>query len=153
MSTTVKTVLILGLVGLLSGGAIAYCMYNKPHRNVLEAEADYHMTAVELYQQIENKSETAAGSYNDKIFELTGTVAKTDIPDDSTANVFLAIDDEGLNNVICAMDLSHVKDAKNLKPGTTITIKGIFSGVNAFNDPDFGISTTDIMLTRCVVKK
>ncbi len=153
MSTTIKTILILGVIGLLCGGTIGYYMYNKPHRNVLSAEPDYTLTVAELYEKTENKTETAADTYSDKIFELTGTVAKTDVPDDSTANIFLVIDDEGLNNVICAMDLEYIKDAKNMKPGTYITVKGIFAGVNEFSDPDFGISTTDIMLTRCVVKK
>lgn len=153
MNTTIKTILLLGIIGAVVGGGIAFFMYNKPHKNVLDADPDYTMTSVELFSRIEGKASTASAEFNDKIFEVSGTVAKTDMPDDSTANLFLAIDDEGLNNVICAVDAKYIAEVKAIKPGANITIKGIFSGVNEFSDPDFGINTTDIMLTRCVVKK
>lgn len=153
MSKTIKTILILGVIGLLTGGTVGYFMYNKPHANVASMEADHILTAAQLHQQVIAKDATATDEFADKIFEVTGKLVKLEMTSDSTANLFMSIEGADMSNVIGSMDAAYVADAQSLKVGDEIVLKGIFAGVNKFEDPDFGISTTDIQLTRCVLPK
>lgn len=153
MNKTIKTILILGIIGLITGGTVGFFMYNKPHANVASLEADFVLSAAQLHQQVVDKDETAADEFADKIFEVNGKLAKLEMTSDSTANIFMTIEGAEMSNVIGSLDADHVADAQKLKVGDDIVLKGIFAGVNKFEDPDFGISTTDIQLTRCVLPK
>lgn len=153
MNKTIKTILLLGVIGLIVGGSVGYFMYNKPHANVLSMEADYTLTAAQLYEQVVAKDATAKDEFADKIFEVTGKLAKLEMTSDTTANLFMVIDGADMSNVIGSMDQEFVETAQALKAGDELVLKGIFAGVNKFEDPDFGISTTDIQLTRCVLPK
>lgn len=151
MNKTIKTILILGIIGLITGGTVGYFMYNKPHANVAGMEADYVLSAAQLYEQVLAKDETAADEFADKIFEVSGKLAKLEMTSDTTANVFMTIEGAEMSNVIGSMDAEFVAAAQSIKVGDDVVLKGIFAGVNKFEDPDFGISTTDIQLTRCVL--
>ena len=153
MNKTIKTILLLGVIGLITGGAVGFFMYNKPHANVASMEADYILTAAQLHQQVVDKDATANDEFADKIFEVTGNLVKVEMTSDSTANVFMSIEGADMSNVIGSMNMEYVGQAKELKEGDPIVLKGIFAGVNKFEDPDFGISSTDIQLTRCVLPK
>jgi hypothetical protein len=48
------------------------------------------------------------------------------------------------------MDPKYNERIKGLKVGDAATIKGIFTGLNKFEDKDFGISIIDVDLSRCV---
>ena len=151
MGKTFKIIIWLAIAGLLIGGGIAYYAFNKPHTDVAGTKPHHIETAVNLYEKVKDIDLTQPNEYSDKIVEVSGIVAKVDSPNDSILNIFLAIDDMGMNNVVCAIDIQTLEGKKPPPEGETAIIKGIFTGVNKFEDPDFGISTTDIMLSRCVI--
>lgn len=142
-------VLALIMLGIL-GGAVAYMMYNKPHKDVADAKPEKSFDAIDLYNTLKTKDSVGLAAYTGKIYEVTGTVSKIDAPNDSTRIVFLSIPGNSTDNISCSMDPKYLDRIKNFKVGQDRKIKGIFTGLNKFEDADFGISIIDVDLSRCV---
>lgn len=152
MNRTLRIIILLGIAALLIGGGVAYYMFNKPHTDVAGTTPHHTETAVSLHDKVKDIDLTKPNDYNDKIVQVSGTVGKVNKTEDGSTTVFLSVDDMGMNSVACALDASFkLANDNQLTAGSKVTLKGIFSGVNKFEDPDFGISTTDVMLSRCVV--
>jgi hypothetical protein len=76
-----KIIAILGVAGLLIGGGIGLYMFNKPHRDVQSANADYTLTASEIVSEYLTDKDAANKKYlaadgDSKILEITGVVSK-----------------------------------------------------------------------------
>lgn len=150
MNRTLRIIILLGIAALLIGGGVGYYMFNKPHTDVAGATPHHTETASDLHNKVKDLNLTQPNEYNDKIVQVSGTIAKTTSTEDGSITVFLTVND--MDNVVCAMDNNYpLKDDVRLQEGKDIEIKGIFTGVNKFEDPDFGINTTDVMLSRCVI--
>src|ERR1700739_1872999 len=69
--------LLIALVAIvviaIIGSGVAFYLWNKPHRNVKDADA-IKTTAIELYNSFAKDSTTAKSKYTNNIVEVTGTV-------------------------------------------------------------------------------
>ena len=64
-----KTLLIIGLIGLLAGGGFVYWIFNKPHRDVTQEKA-VQLTDQKLFDAFKANEAAANQRYLDKAIEL-----------------------------------------------------------------------------------
>jgi Flp pilus assembly protein TadG len=140
-----KVLLLLLLLGAV-GGFVAYKMWNKPHQNIMDAAAK-KVTAVELYSAFTTDSTNAIKAFTAKglVLEITGEISAVSKNQQSKTVVTLKTAGGGAINCECE------GPAENLKEGTTITLRGVCTGIGQ-GDADLGLAG-DVYITRCYVKK
>jgi len=139
-------IILTGLVftGFIAALIVVIFVYNKPHPDYEKIDAEYTLTAADLYQAyIANK--TGAGiKYSGKVIAINGKLSKVENAGSMTICVFAfnkgMFGDEGLR---CTMLPKFREQANIFKPGSAVTIKGYCSG---FTD-------TDVILDKCSIVK
>lgn len=96
-----KNILILVIIGILTGGYFAYSMYNKPHRDVSEEVATYTLTSNQIFDDFENDEELANKKYLDKTIQVSGKIIE--INKDQSDNTVLTLEAENamIGGVLC----------------------------------------------------
>jgi hypothetical protein len=125
--------LLLSLTAIIiTGAVVGYKMYNKPHRNVVNADAVAVKAEVlvTLYETDENK---ANRQYLDKVLNVSGEVAG--IAKNQKGETVITLKGSGLGGVICTLE---GREPWEVKQGSAIKIQGICTGY-----------LTDVVLVRC----
>lgn len=147
----IKWGIIIILSGLLIGGGIIFYMFNQPHRNIQAIAPDYQMKASTLVQEYFTDATLANEKYlqdegESKIIAVTGTIASI-TEDLNHQKVILLKDVNEKAGVSCTFTSETNMNAKNLKIGGTVTIKGVIrSGAGYDEDLEF---YEDVILEKC----
>lgn len=132
---------IAGL-GLIAAFLVYHFVYNKQHPDYEKMDADFTMTAQELYQAFKEGSPAASAKYNGKVIALTGTLGKMETADSLVTAVFIFNrGDFGDEGVRCTMLPKYNVEAAKLQPDGEVRVKGYCTG---FTD-------TDVILEKCSV--
>ncbi len=134
-----KKFLLWGLLAaaVIAGGA-GYMMWNKPHQNMVNADAEVKVDAVTLYSEYETDEAAANAKYLGKIVEVSGTVRETTTDEGGTVKVMLDSGSE-LGGIICELDPLSEHKRTTFQSGEQVKLKGKCDGV-----------LMDVVLTRCV---
>lgn len=133
----VISVILLGLVV----GFVGSYMFQKKHDNLADLEADYSLTAMELFHEFEASESKANGLYLDKVIEISGTLAEKSKLGENEVVLFIRPDD-AIFGVSCAFSGADAQTALALNEGTELSLKGICTGINM-----------DVNLVRCVINE
>ena len=131
---TLRASLIIISVLILAGGAVAYKMYNKPHRNV-QKETAVKVMADSLVAAYEIDEPAANTVYLNKTVEVSGEV--NDISTDQEGKKVVSLKTAGMGTVRCTLE---DKNASAPAIGTSVKIKGICTGY-----------LMDVIITRAVI--
>lgn len=134
MNRKLRVFLIIISICIVAGGAIAYAMWNKPRRNVAD-ETGLQITAAQLVKDYQANEAAANQKFLDKAIQVTGTITELKQNQDGKSTIMLASDD-AFTGVFCTLK----QKATSVAPGSTITIKGICSGM-----------LTDVRLREAVI--
>ena len=133
---------VLLVIGILGGTYGWFFVYNKPHRDYENAEADHSIAAIDCYQKFASLAEGDENIYTGKILEISGIPTKVETSDSLCVVVFVfnegMFGDEGVR---CSMLPGHHKKAKLLSMNESVKIKGYCTG---YND-------TDVVLEHCSI--
>jgi tRNA_anti-like len=137
---TKKIILISAAVIIAVTAITGYLLWNKPHKNVKDADAA-EITAMNLYNIFINDSIKARALYVDKVIQVSGEVAKLSVNQQAQQLVLFktAVDGAYIN---CTME----EKASGFNAGDHIIIKGICSGYIS-GDIDMGLPG-DVFLIR-----
>lgn len=124
-----KVVLILTVVGVLSGAGIAYNMFNQPHRNIQNADVDYKISVSELVSEYLNDSQSANNKYlsedgESKILNVNGII-KEIRNDLKGQTVIILKSDNSVAGVNATLDTANKVNMEGLTIGKNISIKGV----------------------------
>ena len=146
MSKSIKAiVLIIAVISIIGISYLAY-LYFEPTKDIATQKTDLHLTEEILINDFIKSDKIADSLYKNKILELTGKVKKIEAQDSISTLIF----DNGGNFIIIANCLSSIKtELKQLKVGSNITVKGIYSGF-IINDDTFMIPA-EIKLDKCTL--
>lgn len=127
-SLLVRLLQLGGLLGVLAGGYGLY-LWNLPHRDVRAARIDYQVTARQLVEEYLANRTAADAKYlveggDSKILAITGTVRKLSTNQNGETVVVLR-EAEAKAGVSCTFTAATNAQAAALKPGDTVTIKGV----------------------------
>lgn len=107
----------------------------------------YTVNGIELIREFAAADSTANAKYREKILTVNGRATNTEIVNDSTCNV--KIEDTTGSYLIFSFVNETVKEAKMIKPGDSISVKGSCSGgiYSAI------LATETVSFKRCVLNK
>jgi hypothetical protein len=146
MSKSIKVIVsILVVISIIGITYLAY-LYFEPTKDIAIQKTDAQLTEQILVNDFIKDHKNADSLYKNKIVELTGKVKKIETQDSVSTLVF----DNGGNFIIIANCISSINnELKQLKEGTNITVKGIYSGF-IINDDTFMIPA-EIKLDKCTL--
>jgi hypothetical protein len=119
--------ILWSLLGLVIVFAVIYWwVATEKFSDTKDRKAAYTVTANEFIQEFQKSAGAANTKYADKIVEVKGRVSEIEAAD-TTYNIKF-IDAASGSYIIFAFQQQHVGEAKTLKPGDSVSIKGSCSG-------------------------
>ncbi|MCB0708519.1 MAG: hypothetical protein KDC15_03920 [Chitinophagaceae bacterium] len=143
----VKKWLFTLLIILLVGAAIVWYLFTLKHDDTATVKAQFTVEAVPFLKEFENDMNLANKKYADKMIAVNGTIAEIEMAD-TTANIKMSDTTNGAY-IIFAFQQQHLPDAKTLKVGDKVSIKGVCSN-GAFSSI---LETNYVTFNRCAINK
>jgi hypothetical protein len=133
-----RIIAIIGIAGLLVGGGVGLYMFNKPHRDVQSAQADYVLSSSQIvaeyladYQAANQKYLAADG--NSKILEISGEV--NEISENFNGQKVVLLNGVKDRAGVSAIFTAETNDNLNgIKVGRTITVKGVIRSGASYDE-------------------
>ena len=115
---------ILALVVILAG--VYWYLATDKFSDTKDRKADYTVNVLDLIHEFQQNGSAANKKYSDKIITVNGTVSEIEAAD-TTLNIKF-IDKATGSYAIFAFQQQHAAEAKTVKVGDSISIKGSCSG-------------------------
>jgi hypothetical protein len=136
---TIAKFWLVGTIVLAFGAGIGLFLYNLPQRAVATEAPAFRLTARELVARYNREESQANALYLDQVLEVTGPVGQ--IITGSSGETTLILREEGeVFGVICTLDGDQPEMVRQVKPGETVKVKGLCTGM-----------LMDVVLVRCVL--
>ena len=108
---------------LLIGVAVFIYFQNLVHADTANLQADYEVDAIPFIKEFEKDHKMANKKYAEKIISVAGEVTKIEQVADTMLNIKMS-DPGGNSYLIFAFQEQHMGEAKTIKPGDRVRIKG-----------------------------
>jgi tRNA_anti-like len=139
--------LVTGIILLLAGVGIYWYIATEKFADTKDRKAAYTVNALDFIHEFEQNNEAANKKYTDKIITVNGTVSEIEAAD-TTMNIKF-IDTTSGSYAIFAFQEQHLDEAKSVKAGDSISVKGSCSG-GVFSRLR---KTTFVSFKRCALNK
>ena len=147
---TSKSLLLIVMVILAITAGVYTCKeFNRKNPDLTRVKPAYTVSASDLIREFAQNDSSANKKYLGKIVTVKGLIKKINNDDDGYYTLVLGDSSEPAS-VFCAMDTLHGKDAANLKPVSSVSVKGYFIG---YEKDETGLLGSDVKLNRCVIEK
>ncbi len=141
-----KWILVL-VVLVLAGAAAVWYIFTEKFEDTGKLKTDHIVNAVDFIKEFQTDLAKANKKYTEKVIIVNGIVSKVE-PADTTVNIKM-VDTTSGAYVIFAFQQQHLAEAKALKEGDPVSIKGSCSG--GIHSEILG--TEKIDFKRCAVNK
>jgi hypothetical protein len=141
-----KWLIALGVL-LLAGALVIYYLFTLKYDDTATVKADFTVNAIDFIKEFKQDMAAANKKYSEKIIVVNGTVSAIEMAD-TTANIKM-IDTTNGAYVIFAFQQQHLAEAKAMKEGEAVSIKGSCSN-GAFSNI---LEAEYITFKRCAVNK
>ncbi|MDN3657550.1 hypothetical protein QWZ08_18000 [Ferruginibacter paludis] len=141
-----KNILIAVLLIALAGGGVLWYLFTEKFGDTRKEKADYTMSAQDLIAEFKKSDSLANKKYAERMIEVTGIVTAVE-PADTTVNIKMA--DSTGSYVIFAFQQQHLANARRVKAGDSLSVKGSCSG-GAYSEI---LETEYITFKRCAISK
>lgn len=142
-----KKLLLIVVILVAIGGITIYLIFSEKFEDTRKQKADFTLTAGDLISEFQQNDSAANKKYAEKIVLVNGKIAETEAAD-TTINIKM-IDTLTGSYIIFAFQEQHIKEAKQLKEGDTVSIKGSCSGGSYSKI----LETEFISFKRCAINK
>ena len=142
-----KKVFVSILVLLVAGSIGIYLIFTEKFEDTGKQAAAFSVSAVELIKEFQINDSAANKKYVEKIMLVNGKIAETEAVD-SAINIKM-MDTLTGSYIIFAFQDQHIKEAKQLKEGDNVSIKGSCSGGTYSKI----LETEFISFKRCALNK
>jgi uncharacterized membrane protein len=142
-----KRALFSGIILLLIGGGIYWYLSTEKFADTKDRKADYTVDAIEFIHEFQQNDSAANKKYSDKIITVNGIVSEIEAAD-TTVNIKF-IDTASGSYAIFAFQEQHLAEAKAIRAGDSVSIKGSCSG-GIHSDI---LGTESITFKRCTLNK
>ncbi len=142
-----KKILITGVTILLTAGAVYWYYATETFADTTKKKPAYTVNALDFIKEFRLNDSLANKKYTDKIITVNGTVSEVEAAD-TTINLKF-IDTATGSYAIFAFQEQHVAEAKAVKVGDNVSIKGSCSG-GIYSDI---LGTEFITFKRCALNK
>ncbi|MBS1512280.1 MAG: hypothetical protein JST86_15630 [Bacteroidetes bacterium] len=121
-----KWILITGGVGLIAAVVIIYYLFTLKYDDTADTKSDYTVSAMDFLNEFKKNDSLANKKYTEKIITVRGRITELQ-PADTTINIQMTDTTSG-SYVIFAFQQQHLAEARQLKVGDSVAIKGSCSG-------------------------
>jgi len=119
--------ILLGLfIVLLAGAGVVWYIFTEKFTDTANRKSDFTVNAMDFIKEFRQNASMANRKYTEKIVVVNGIVSTIEAAD-TTANIKFADTSTG-DYIIFAFQEQHLADAKKLKEGQQVSIKGSCSG-------------------------
>ncbi|MBT8190040.1 MAG: hypothetical protein HKN67_09505 [Saprospiraceae bacterium] len=136
MKKFIKIILFLIVVLLVA----YFVVLNLPKSSVKNKDADFKLSATELYNAFEANEKKSNKLYIGKTVEVKGKFL-TQNKDNQGATVVIMDGGGSLGGVLCTLEQGQESKLSEIKQGDEITIKGMCTGL-----------LMDVVLNKCVIQ-
>jgi tRNA_anti-like len=143
----VKRVLIIGAILFVVGGIAAWFIFTQEFSDTTKQDAAYTLNAIGFIKEFQASDSLANKKYVEKIITIRGRISEMEAAD-TTVNIKM-IDTLTDAYIIFAFQQQHLAEAKQLKEGDSVSIKGSCSG-GTYSEI---LETQFITFKRCAVIK
>ena len=130
---------------LFVGAGVIWWLFTLKYDDTATVKADYTVNALEFIKEFKQDMAGANKKYSEKIIVVNGTISAIEAAD-TTANIKM-IDTTSGAYIIFAFQQQHLNEAKQMKEGEKVSIKGSCSN-GAFSTI---LETEYISFKRCAV--
>lgn len=131
------------LLAIILGGWYAYKEFNRKSESASDLTAAFSLSADEMTSNFSKDSQNSNLKYLNKVVEITGNLKMLEQQSGNT--IVLSGKTDGIS-IRCSMD-SSFNNKTTLVPGTSISIKGIYTG---FNADELGLGA-DILINKAII--
>ena len=107
---------------LLAGGGVVWYLFTLKYDDTATVHADYTVNAMDFIQEFKKNMTAANKKYSERIIVVNGIVSAIETAD-TTANIKM-IDTTNGAYIIFAFQQQHLMEAKAMKEGEVVSIKG-----------------------------
>lgn len=142
-----KRIVLAGLVLLIIGGIALWYIFTEKFNDTSKETAAYTVNAMDLIKEFQDNDSASNIKYAEKIITVNGRITETE-PADTTINIKMR---DTLTDayIIFAFQQQHLKEAKQLQVGDSVSIKGSCSGGTYSKI----LETEFVTFKRCMVNK
>lgn len=126
LKKTWQKLLLGGFILILIGAGIYWYIATDTFSDTKGRKAEFSVKADDFLKEFQADSKNANLKYTEKIVEISGTVSATEAAD-SSINIKITDTTSG-SYVIFAFQDKDMDEARSVKPGDQVTIKGSCSG-------------------------
>jgi len=123
-----KKLLVTGLALAIIGAGIYWYIATEKFGDTKGEKAAFEVNAIDFIREFRKDDSAANKKYRETIITVNGRVSELEAPDSSTVNVKF-IDTTTGDYAIFAFQEQHLAEAKSLKTGDSVSIKGSCSGL------------------------
>ncbi len=142
-----KKILALAFILLATGGLAVYYIFTEKFDDTSTQKPAFTVGAIDLINEFKANDSAANRKYAEKIITVSGIVSATEAAD-TTVNIKM-VDSLTDSYIIFAFQQQHIKEAKQLKEGDIVSIKGSCSGGTYSKI----LETEFISFKRCAINK
>ncbi len=142
-----KKWLLALFVLILAGGAAIWYLFTMKYDDTASVKADFTVNAMDFIKEFKQDMAAANKKYSEKIIVVNGSVSNIEMAD-TTANIKM-VDTTNGAYIIFAFQPQHLQEAKAMKEGKAVSIKGSCSN-GAFSSI---LEAEYITFKRCAVNK
>jgi len=124
-----KKLLITVLILAVIAAGIYWYVATEKFADTKGRQAAYTVSAIDFIREFRKDDSAANKKYREKIITVNGIISELEAPDSSTLNVKF-IDTTTGDYAIFEFQKQHLAEAKALKKGDSISIKGSCSGLS-----------------------
>ena len=125
-SPWIKRVLIAGLTLLIAGAVVIYFIFTEKFTDTSKKDAAFTVNAMDFLREFQKSDSLANKKYAEQIITVRGRVTETEAAD-TTINIKM-IDTATAAYIIFAFQQQHLAEAKTIREGDIVAIKGSCSG-------------------------
>jgi hypothetical protein len=120
-----KKLLLAGILLLVIGGGIAWYIFTDKFEDTAAAKSVYSVNALNLINEFKKNDSASNKKYTEQIVTVNGKITSVEAAD-TTVNLKIT-NPEG-SYIIFAFQQKDIADAKKVKEGDSVSIKGSCSG-------------------------
>jgi hypothetical protein len=147
MKKNYKKLLVAFLVLLAAGAAVIWYLFTLKYDDTASVMPDFTVQSGDFIREFKRDMTGANKKYSEKIVVVNGTVSAVETAD-TTANIKM-IDTTSGAYIIFAFQQQHLNEAKAMKTGDIVSIKGSCSNGSFSNI----LETEYITFKRCATNK
>lgn len=145
--SVLQKILVLIIILLVLGGGAIWYIFNEKFSDTAKTKSDYIIKALDLIHEFEKNDSLSNRKYSEKIVVVNGMVSEVEAAD-TTVNIKMADTTSG-SYIIFAFQQQHMAEARNIKQGDQVSIKGSCSG-GAYSEI---LEMEFITFKRCALNK